>query len=300
MLTPQESYPSLAKQFNLNELYLKREDLHPFGSHKGRSLPHMIDAYAEIGMRHFVISSSGNAALAAAMAIQAYNESHSQSQCTLQIFVGKRIPEKKLGHLLPYVDGKMIQLAQVDRPKQAAFQLDKQEEAVNLRQSTDPLALVGYQALAKELAEITHLDAVFVPSSSGTTAEALAKAFHQMNRKIQVHVVQTTACFPLVSAIYQAQKKDISLKKTHNSLAGAIVDHIAHRKKSVCEAILTQNGSGWIAHDDEITQAIQLVQQNTDLSLSPNSALSVAGLMHAQKQQWSFSHGIVACLITGV
>ena len=69
-VTPLEAYPKLAKAIGVNRLYFKREDLHPYGSHKGRSIPVMIDKYFKAGDRRFANSSSGNAALAAAKYIK--------------------------------------------------------------------------------------------------------------------------------------------------------------------------------------------------------------------------------------
>lgn len=96
MQTPQLPHPKLSQALGLiSELYLKREDLHPYGSHKGRSIPGMIEAYAKQGVRDFVISSSGNAALAAIHAVKAYNEQHPEPT-TLKILVGKKIDPNKL------------------------------------------------------------------------------------------------------------------------------------------------------------------------------------------------------------
>ena len=64
MITPHEEYPALASALGYKagkgaiRLYFKREDLHPYGSHKGRSIPVMMDYYREIGDRSFAISSS--------------------------------------------------------------------------------------------------------------------------------------------------------------------------------------------------------------------------------------------------
>ena len=74
MITPQEKNDKIKKALKINaDLYFKREDKHPFGSHKGRSLPIMIARHIKSGWRDFVISSSGNAAIAAAHAIKKYN-----------------------------------------------------------------------------------------------------------------------------------------------------------------------------------------------------------------------------------
>ena len=83
------------------------------------------------------------------------------------------------------------------------------------------------------------------------------------------------------------------------SLADAIVDHIAHRKEKVVEVIKTSQGSGWIVTDDEIISAIKLIKETCNLAISPNSALSVAGLAKAMQLDWKFD-GAVVCLITGL
>src|SRR3990167_2253444 len=96
MKTPQQSYPSLAAALGVPELYLKREDLHHFGSHKGRSIPLMIKNYHKDGRRDFVISSSGNAALAAILFVRDHNKNNTGDPIRLTVFVGKHIEPKKL------------------------------------------------------------------------------------------------------------------------------------------------------------------------------------------------------------
>jgi len=49
-ITPLEHYPTLAKAIGVSDLYFKREDLHPYGSHKGRSIPVMINNYYKKGI----------------------------------------------------------------------------------------------------------------------------------------------------------------------------------------------------------------------------------------------------------
>ena len=104
MLTPQTLTNNLAKSINLDvDLYLKREDLHPFGSHKGRSIPLMIEHYQQEGYKNFVISSSGNAALASIYAVQENNKNNPENLIRLEIFVGKNIAVKKINKILNQV-----------------------------------------------------------------------------------------------------------------------------------------------------------------------------------------------------
>jgi len=291
METLQQSQEKLAKILNIPYLYFKREDFHKYGSHKGRSLPKMIENSLKKGENHFCISSSGNAALASALFIQEYNKTHTENPLFLQIFVGKNIPQEKLSHLMNLTD-EHIQLLQDERPKQKAFQMEKEGKAVYLRQSTDDVALLGYESLAEELLEIPDLQAVFIPTSSGTTAEALADTYEKLGKHIQIHIVQTTKCHPI------AKHFDTDFIPTEESCAMAIVDMVAHRKQSLVQKIQQSTGSGWVVNDEQIQEAQKLIKETTGDDISPNSALSVAGLQKALQHGWKWN-GSVVCIITG-
>lgn len=247
MNTPQTRTNELAKKLGLDtDLFLKREDKHKYGSHKGRSIPLMIKKYTEQGIRKFGISSSGNSALSAMHAVNIFNES-SDEKIYLQVYVGKKIDVNKMDRLEKLVSTN-ITIEQVGKPKQKVFQLDSAGTIKSLRQSTDDSALVGYESLANELAEIKYLKAIFIPTSSGTTAEALHKYFTQKDMEVQIHIVQTIACHPI------AEKFDTNRasSQAEKSIAGAIVDKVAHRKINVVKAIGDSGGFGWIVDDEEI------------------------------------------------
>ena len=66
MKTPQAPILKLSSALGITtEVWFKREDKHKYGSQKGRSIPLLIHEQYDLGKTHFVISSSGNAALAA-------------------------------------------------------------------------------------------------------------------------------------------------------------------------------------------------------------------------------------------
>ena len=286
-------YSKLSRALGLEyDVYLKREDQHKYGSHKGRSIPLMIKKYfKEDNITKFVISSSGNAAIAAVYAVQAHNRNN-PIKIKLTIFIGQNINPDKLKILLTIINDPNIKLEQVEKPKQRAFQMDKNSEAKLLRQSTDDKALEGYLELAEELIKIPNLSAVFIPTSSGTTAEGLGNAFLNFKKNIQIHIVQTTSCHPMIEMI----EKTKTIKE--KSLADAIVDKIAYRKENVAKIIEQTNGHAWIASNQEIKEVIELIKNTCQTKISNNSALSVVGLKQALEKKWKFS-GPVACLITG-
>jgi len=304
MKTIQMPYSKLAQALGVKDVYLKREDQHKYGSHKGRSIPVMIKKYfKEDDIRNFVISSSGNAALAAVHAVQVHNHNNPE-KIKLTVFVGQNIDPTKLKNLMKTITNVNIKIEQVERPKQTAFQIDKEGTAKNLRQSTDDNALLGYYELAQELDNIPNLSAVFVPTSSGTTAQGLAEAFLgesyiTLSQKPQIHIIQTTVCNPIASMLTKNDTISPSPTDSIKSIAGAIVDKVAHRKDKVVELIKQSEGAGWIVTNEEIKEAQKLVKQTTGLEISPNSALSVAGLKKAKDNGFDWKDGVVVCLVTG-
>src|ERR1700722_13263607 len=104
MTSQNQECPEIAEKIGVPSLYLKREDMHPSGSHKGRSIPSMIDAYIIQGFKKFSISSSGNAAIAAGQHIQKLNSSQSE-KISLDIYIGKHIPEEKKDILMRFASG---------------------------------------------------------------------------------------------------------------------------------------------------------------------------------------------------
>jgi len=293
MKTPQISSPALAKILGIEEIYLKREDLHKYGSHKGRSIPIMIKKHLEQGEENFVISSSGNAALAAIRFVKQYNNNNVHG-IYLTIYVGKKINQKKLDEMKKEIyDDENIVINQTEKPKQEAFKLDYDGKAKFLRQSTDEAALTGYFELATELDKIPGLEAVFIPTSSGTTAEAVALVFDDLQNNPQIHIVQTEYCHPIANEFDSE-----FIKNDKISLADAIVDNIAHRKNKVVELVKKSNGSGWVVNDKEIREAIKIVKENAKVDISANSALSIAGLKKALDHGWKFK-GAICCLVTG-
>jgi threonine dehydratase len=297
MTTPQLLAPKLAELIGIaNPLYLKREDLHPMGSHKGRSIPLMIKKYFNEGFREFVISSSGNAALAAIISVREHNTVN--EKISLTVYIGEKIIKGKLLRLEDASNGVMeIVIKQMANPKQEAMMAEKNSNKIkNLRQSTDDSALIGYESLAQELAEIENLSAVFIPTSSGTTAQGLFEGFQKLNINPQIHIVQTTDCHPFVAC--HSERSEEPIVAVTPSVASAIVDQVGHRKINILKIVKETNGGGWVATNAEIFDAMSMAKQTENIDISPNSALSVAGLKKSVQCGRKFD-GAVVCLITG-
>ena len=317
MVTPQISHEKLAKKLGLSgSLYLKREDLHPLRSHKGRSLPRMIEHYAKADARDFAISSSGNAGIAAAMYCTKHNTENVGDLYRLKVFIGRNISDEKRRILSEHASGS-IQITQVDRPLQTFLQATKDPKVTGLRQSTDDVALEGYAELARELAKIPSLKAVFMPASSGTGAQGLFEGFKKLqtqdtgsaNFKIpQIHIIQTESCHPIADMLgtslsgaanegVLAKMRSIVSPKMQGSIADAIVDTVGHRKDMLSKEVLESGGAGWIMTNDEISKAVEMLREDGVLA-SPNGALAVSGLSKAVANGWKWD-GAVVCVVCG-
>jgi threonine dehydratase len=291
-ITPLIAAPALAAAIGVRELYVKCEQAHPYGSHKGRSIPFMIDHYLRRGATTFSISSSGNAALAAARHA-VFLMDHKNTSLELDIFMSPRAHPTKVALIKEAAAGHAsIRLHTVERPL-AAHTVRVGEGAISLRQSTDDIALLGYESLAKEItAAVPTIAAIFIGSSSGTTAQALAQF---LPNNIAVHVVQTTACHPLAVALGAVDMGN------EPSLADAIVDTAAHRTAALTPLIQEHNGQGYIVNNETLQVAIDLVRTHTGMEITANGALGIAGLMEAvyMGKQWPKDAAIV-CIVGGM
>ncbi len=288
-VTPTEKQPELAAAIGFSQLYFKREDQHPYGSHKGRSIPPMIDQYVTRGDRRFAITGSGNAALAAALHIQKLNKGATDA-IELEIYTGNHISSHKLAKIKALEDDH-IRIFGKERPLQALTEAS-QNGYRSLRQSTDDEALAGYGPLAQELAETKDIGAVFIGTSSGTTAQALAAYFSGKKLPIQVHIIQTSSCHPMVDEFETVDAPD------ERSIADAIVDQTAMRKAKLIPLIKKTGGRGWCASNEDIESAIELVKKHSNLDISTNSALSVVGAMQAAYMGYEIE-GAIICMICG-
>jgi threonine dehydratase len=106
------------------------------------------------------------------------------------------------------------------------------------------------------------------------------------------------SCHPIAEAFNEDVIASSAADVEDKSIADAIVDHTAVRKPRLVPIIEETGGSGWVATNEDIRTAIELVRKNTKLSLTGNGVLPLVGLMHAiyTGKKWN---GSVACIICG-
>jgi len=305
----QQATASLSQQLGLQAFFFKREDLNPTGSHKDRSTAFLISAYIQQGLKNFVISSSGNAAISASRYCK-------QGGVSLTVFLSPSTPKEKI-NLIESV----ATIKYSDRPMSDAIKFARTTGAKLLRNSTDEYALEGTVSLGIELFKdissytrklidgdsLSSQFSIFVPASSGTLAQGIYEgikrvmsdettdaSLNEVQSNIKnfpaLHIVQTTKINTLVAPF------DKDFEKAGNSIAQAIVDRVGHRKTAITDAINDSHGSGWVVSDKEILEANKMLESE-GIQCSYEGAMSLAGLIKAKKNGWKIENAV--CIITG-
>lgn len=252
------------------EIGLKHEYLNPNQSFKDRSLAFQLSYYLSQNIEKFVISSSGNAAVSAASYL--FN-----TNAKLDIFVSDKINQQKLARIEKFVNSR-IEIHKSIRAKSDAIKFAHENNSLNLRGSKDAQALVGFKTISFELIkQYPQIDAIFIPCSSATSSVGIANGFAELDKKIQIHIVQTVK----INSIAREYSKDYT--NASSSLADAITDRIALRKSKINEIIKETNGYGWIASDEQLKSIKVEMLEKHKLDLSYNSLLSLVGLHQALK-----------------
>jgi len=258
-------------------LLLKNEQENPTGSFKDRSLAYQLGSYLADGKDGFVISSSGNAALAAA-AICA------EAGAELNIFISPKADKEKRKQLLAYAEANdSITLREHEKAKSQGIKFAEDNNLINLRGSKDDLALPGFATIADELLEQnSKIDAIFVPCSSATSSVAIGRRFRELGKNVAVHICQTARIHP-IAAIF-----DDNFTRSETSLADCVVDRVASRRPEITELIYDTEGFGWVIEDKDLEAAKAFISEYTDTEYTYNALLSVAGWQKAVAQGYAY------------
>ncbi len=271
------------------KVILKLETMNPNKSFKDRSLAFQISYYLMKRERRLIISSSGNAAVSASRYV-------SLTDMKLAIFVSNKINKEKLARINKLVNlNSNISVTFSNRPKSDAIKYARAGNFINLRGSTDDIAILGFKTLGYELAnQVPQSDAVFTATSSGVSAIGIYDGYNDLNKKMPpLNIVQTSK----INTI--AKDFDLAFTSTKTSLADAIVDRVAHRKNELIKILKKTNGSGWIIEDEDLKRAHEFLQNRLKIPfITYNGALSFAGLIKALRSRHMYKEPI--CIITGI
>src|SRR5260370_26170414 len=207
--TPLTAERRLGTQLGLGNLFLKRESLNPTGSFKARGMAVAVSRAVELGARHVVAPSAGNAggALAAYAAAAGVNatvvmpsDSPSVNQTEVMIAGANLI-------LLDGLTSDCGRLARLIADSLGAFDMSTLKE---------PYRVEGKKTMGFELAEQLGWrlpDAIVYPTGGGTGLIGMWKAFAELQAigligadRPRMFSVQAEGCAPIVRAFDEGKR----------------------------------------------------------------------------------------------
>lgn len=273
--TPLAAYPALARACGLDSLWLKREDLNPFGAHKARGAAFQVSALlAEHGPAGVaVISSSGNGAIAAAgyAALAGWRLAACLSPAT---------PPAKLAQLRALDACVLLS----EDAMGLAVALAEARDWPNLRPSLDPLAPVGFMSLGWELAEAAvEAEGIFLFASSATALVGMARALDRPLPgcpawQAPLHVVQGVGADPIAGQFDRRPPP-----QEGRARVGRLGSRKTRRLGEAVRCIRAGGGSGWTVGDAEADEADGLLR-SVGIVAALEAAAALAAVRRAARE----------------
>lgn len=261
-------------------IWCKCENFNPTRSVKDRGLAYTISKIKLKGISRAVISSSGNAALSAAYFCAPVGIS-------LTVYISPHIHPAKYKALKKY----SCEIRISKTPVKDCMKYAEQTNSYNLRQSTDPLGVLGFSAISDELIkQVPEADAIFVPVSSATTLVGIARGYMKKGYKHSMHAVQTQKVHPIASLF------DKDFTASGKSIADAIVAKVTPRFNETVKIIRESRGSGWVIEDNKIKNAWNTLKAN-GIVCSFEGAAAYAAVRKAKDKKIIYKNPVV--IITG-
>ncbi len=292
--TPLVSMPALAEHIGVAALMLKRDDLSPGGSHKCRSLAYRISLGRQQGNQAFVISSSGNAAVAASLYTAA-------AGLRLIAFVSPQTSAVKLGAL----ERPNVIVVQSEKPRNLARYAARVFEVPNLTPSLDDLSIEGFKSIAVELLEQSDFDDVFTFVTSASSFMGIGQVLRQhdqsqrFNRQHAVHAVQAGDAAAVAGpsdSRFASRQAAGNLQPSH--LAGLLGIDETPRAEAARQLMSASGGRGWVQDDTEIAAAAALLRQS-GIDTSAEGAACLSAAMRARQEGALSTKSRVVVMLTG-
>ncbi len=286
-LTREIEIGAINKLLAVTHLYFKREDENIYGSLKDRSLAYQVSLAKQNGQKELVISTSGNAGIAAATYCQ-------KAGIKLYIFMSPETEKEKIVEMHRYnpiliESKKAIRLANY-------FSAKKKIE--NLRPSINDSSIEGFKSIAFELFEnLGEIDALFTFVTSGSSFIGIGRAYEYLLREGEIkfmprlYAVQSGGIFSVASEFEKIENNNL----TESGKAGKLGVKNTRRKKEIIDIMKTSKGGGLYIASDEINKAKDILEKY-EIYTSLEGCASFAGVMRIAKKEIL---GKIVCILSG-
>jgi threonine synthase len=201
--TPLQPAPRVAAWLGLKTLLVKRESLNPTGSFKARGMAVAVSRAVELGARHLVAPSAGNAggalaAYAAAAGVRA------------TVVMPADAPQANVVEVLATGADLVLLDGLISDCGRLAGLIAREMGAFDLSTLKEPYRVEGKKTMGLEIAEQLGWrlpDAIVYPTGGGTGIVGMRKAFDELeaigfigSERPRMYCVQAEGCAPIVRA----------------------------------------------------------------------------------------------------
>lgn len=277
--TPLIRAERLARELQVQRLWIKDEGQNPTGSFKARGLVMAIARARELGVRVVAIPSAGNAGSAtAAYAAAAGMIAH--------VVVPDDTPRpiveemRALGAHVELIEGLITDAA----VRVAAG--TREHGWFDLSTLKEPYRVEGKKTMGYELFEqLGHLpDAIIYPTGGGTGLVGMWKAFAEMealgwigSERPKMFSVQATGCAPIVRAWEQGDEFAQPWQNAHTYAAGLRVPR-AIGDFLILRGVRDSGGAAIAVEDEAMRSAVDLMGRTTGIFAAPEGGATVAAV----------------------
>ncbi len=267
--------PTIKREIDGIDIYLKLDFLQPTGSFKDRGASLLVGAARHMGVSEIIDDSSGNAGAA----IAAYSAA-AGIQC--RIFVPDYTPEGKIVQIR-YYNAEVVRVAGTRQDTNDAA-LTAAQNAYYAGHLWNPLFSHGSATIAYELSEFfieSVPPVVMVPLGGGSNIEGIYRGFRDLLRVGKIRQmpkligVQSTNCAPIHTAFQQGLTES-SIVEIQPTIADGIAVQNPPRSRAVLQALRESGGYTISVEEKEILSALRKLS-SMGIYVEPTSASVLAG-----------------------
>lgn len=291
--TPLEENEDINHLLGVQHVFFKREDKNETGSLKGRSLCYQVSLNKQRGHKAAVISTSGNAGVAAA----AYAK---EAGMKMFIFISPDTEKAKIEDMQKY-DPVIIKSSRAIR---FANYVAARYKIPNLRPSSDDDSIEGFKSIALEIADAAgEVDAVFTFVTSGSSFVGMYRGFERavkegkIGRLPRMYAVQSGEVFSIAEE-FEENIPIIRARKGEGEgqlSAGRLGVRHTKRKMEILEAVCKTKGRGVYVNDEDIETA-RIFLAEREIDTSSEGCASFAAFVRLQNSE-NFQKAV--CILSG-
>ncbi|MGC8568704.1 MAG: threonine synthase [Nitrososphaeria archaeon] len=305
--TPLIRATRLAEAYGLRELYIKDETRNPTGSFKDRSMSVSVAKAVELGVKVDTTASSGNAAAALA----AYS---AKAGIKTVAFVLSTASTSKIAQLKLY-GASVIKVRGIEKGEDPTVKMMLTTvEQMGWYPSPsfgpfNPYQVEGPKGISFELAEQFNwepYDWMLVPTGSSCLLAGLWKGVRDLmeigfvNYYPRLVAVQPAGNSPLVRAIKNGIPfEKIEPEKHPHTIAAGLSDPYPWDGDAALEGIKKTGGTGEVATDEEIAQAVKDLAKYEGIFAEPSGAAALGALKKLLDNRVIDRSDRIVVLVTG-